>query len=243
VKNFDNREEYRKLVDTQLKQWHTCYKDTELLISAQEDLSEMAYGIVLDMRKTLDDFIEEHEEFGKALKPYDPGFDAPLVVKDMCSAALAAGVGPMAAVAGAFAKEVGSRLLKSSKEVVIENGGDVWLKKKGLTTVAIYAGMSPLSMKMGITVDAYDPIAVCTSSGTVGPSLSFGKADAAVAVSYDACLADACATRLGNEIKKKEDIETALQTIYEIKGVVGAFAVVGDVCGGIGDIELVSLQQ
>lgn len=241
VKSFDNRDEYRKLVSSQLAQWHTCYKDTELLISAATDLSEKAYGIVLELRKTLDEFIAAYEEFGTSLEPVDPGFDAPVVVQDMCLAAVKAGVGPMAAVAGAFAKEVGRRLLETSDEVIIENGGDVWLKTNGLSTVAIYAGDSSLSMKIGITVDAYEPIAVCTSSGTVGHSLSFGKADAAVVVSYDACLADACATRLGNEIKSARDIEAALDTIYDIDGVVGALAVVGDKCGAVGDLELVNL--
>ena len=243
MKNFDNREEYRKLVSSQLAQWNTCYKDTELLICAQTDLSEKAYGIVWELRKTLDDFITVHEEFGTSLKPVDPGFDAPAVVQDMCLAAVKADVGPMAAVAGAFAKEVGRRLLETSGEVIIENGGDVWLKTNDLTTVAVYAGNSSLSMKIGITVDAYEPIAVCTSSGTVGHSTSFGKADAAVVVSYDACLADACATRLGNEIKSARDIEAALDTIYKIDGVVGALAVVGSKCGAVGEIELVNLQQ
>jgi ApbE superfamily uncharacterized protein (UPF0280 family) len=96
-------------------------------------------------------------------------------------------------------------------------------------------------MKLGITLDTYDPMAVCTSSGTVGPSLSFGKADAAVVVSYDACLADACATRLGNEIKSARDIEKALELIYNIKGVIGALAVAGDTFGAIGGLELVNL--
>jgi len=241
VKSFDNRNEYRKLVSTDLLSWHTGYKETELYISAETDLSAEAYSIVVQMRTMLDEYIKRNESFGTSLEPIDPGFDAPGVVQDMCRAALYAGVGPMAAVAGAFAKEVGSRLLTASDKVIIENGGDVWLKTGDLSTVAIYAGQSSLSMKLGITVDAYDPISVCTSSGTVGPSLSFGKADAAVVVSYDACLADACATRLGNDVKSAADIEKALETIYGIKGVIGALAIAGEKVGAIGDLELVNL--
>jgi hypothetical protein len=94
-------------------------------------------------------------------------------------------------------------------------------------------------MKIGVKIDSREiPVSVCTSSGTVGPSLSFGRADAAVVVSRDACLADACATRLGNELKSEEDIGTALELIYGIKGVTGAVAVMGEKCGAIGDIEL-----
>ncbi|MBT3318380.1 MAG: UPF0280 family protein [Clostridia bacterium] len=239
--SFENRNEYRNLVKTQLFTWRTRFMETELQISAESDQSERAYGIVRQLRQTLDEYIAKHEDFGTGLTPIDPGFDAPAVVQDMCLAGVKAGVGPMAAVAGAFAKEVGSRLLTTSKQVIIENGGDVWLTTKGLTTIAIFAGQSSLSMKLGITVDAYDPIAICTSSGTVGHSTSFGKADAAVVVSYDACLADACATRLGNDIKTADDIEAALDTIYKISGVVGALAIVGEKCGAVGDLELVNL--
>ncbi len=241
MKSYNDRNEYRRLVSTQLVSWQTAYKETELLISAEKDLSEKAYSIVYELRSFLDEYISSHKEFAESLEPIDPGVDAPPVVQDMCLAALSAGVGPMAAVAGVFAKEVGRRLLEHSNKVIIENGGDVWLRTGDLSTVAVYAGDSSLSMKLGITLDTYDPMAVCTSSGTVGPSLSFGKADAAVVVSYDACLADACATRLGNEIKSAGDIEKALELIYSIKGVIGALAVVGDAFGAIGGLELVNL--
>jgi ApbE superfamily uncharacterized protein (UPF0280 family) len=239
--SFSNRNEYRSLVKTDLVTWRTWYKQTELMISADSDLSDMALDIVKELRQTMDIFIMANPEFETSLIPIDPGFDAPIVIADMCLAGIKADVGPMAAVAGAFAKEVGSRLLQFSKHIVVENGGDVWIKTGDLATVAVYAGQSSLSMKLGITLDTYDPIAVCTSSGTVGHSTSFGKADAAVVVSYDACLADACATRLGNEIKSAEDIEAALETIYKISGVVGALAIIGDKCGAVGDIELANL--
>ena len=111
-----------------------------------------------------------------------------------------------------------------------------------MSTAAVYAGNSPLSMKFGISVDAAQPISVCTSSGTVGPSLSFGKADAAVVVARDACLADACATRLGNEIQRPEDIAAAVELVCGIPGVVGALAVAGEACGAAGNITLVALH-
>jgi ApbE superfamily uncharacterized protein (UPF0280 family) len=84
-------------------------------------------------------------------------------------------------------------------------------------------------------------LSICTSSGTVGPSLSFGHADAAVVVAEDACLADGCATRLGNELKTADDISRALNLVVKIPGVVGAVAVVGDKCGALGDIRLKAL--
>ena len=241
MKSYNDRSEYRRLVSTELISWHTAYKETELLISAEKDLSELAYSIVYKLRSFLDEYISKNKEFAESLVPIDPGVDAPQVVQDMCLAALSAGVGPMATVAGVFAKQVGERLLEHSNKVIIENGGDVWLRTGDLSTVAVYAGQSSLSMKLGITLDTYDPMAVCTSSGTVGPSLSFGKADAAVVVSYDACLADACATRLGNEIKSADDIEKALESVFEIKGVIGALAIAEEKVGAIGGLELANL--
>ena len=110
----------------------------------------------------------------------------------MIFAAQAAGVGPMAAVAGALAEQVGQRLLKSTSEVIIENGGDIFIGARQILTVGVYAGGSPLSLKLGLRIDPAKGIrGICTSSGTVGHSLSFGKADAVCVLSDSCALADA----------------------------------------------------
>ncbi len=222
-------------------QWRTAFQDTELFICAETLLETQAMDAVSALRRELDAYIALQPEFLTSLSPIEPLPDAPDVAAAMCRAGKAAGVGPMAAVAGAFAAHVGQALLQFSPQVIVENGGDIWMKTGGQSTVAVYAGNSPLSMKVGIVVDATRPISVCTSSGTVGPSLSFGKADAAVVVSHDAYLADACATRLGNEIKAADDIAAAVELISGIPGVVGALAALGEACGAAGNIELKAL--
>ena len=222
-------------------QWRTAFQDTELFICAETLLETQAMDAVSALRRELDAYIALQPEFLTSLSPIEPLPDAPDVAAAMCRAGKAAGVGPMAAVAGAFAAHVGQGLLQFSPQVIVENGGDIWMKTGGQSTVAVYAGNSPLSMKVGIVVDATRPISVCTSSGTVGPSLSFGKADAAVVVSHDAYLADACATRLGNEIKAADDIAAAVELISGIPGVVGALAALGEACGAAGNIELKAL--
>jgi len=239
--DYSNRETYRRRVETQLVQWRTAWQDTELFICAETMLETQARDAVSALRRELDAYIMRQPDFLTSLSPIEPLPDAPDVVAAMCRAGKAAGVGPMAAVAGAFAAHVGQVLLQFSPRVVVENGGDIWMKTGGPSTVAVYAGSSPLSMKLGIVVDATRPVSVCTSSGTVGPSLSFGKADAAVVVSRDACLADACATRLGNEIKTEQDIAAAVELICNIPGVIGALAVKGEACGAAGNIELKAL--
>ena len=237
--DYSNRDAYRRLIARDLASWHTQHKQTELFICADRPLEAESQEAVMQLRAILDAYIARHPEFAESFSPIEPQKDAPKIVLDMCAAAKAAGVGPMAAVAGAFAAHVGQALLKSAREVIVENGGDIFIKTDQPKTVAIYAGHSPLSMKMGFVVDTRKaPHAVCTSAGTIGPSVSFGRADAAVVVSHDACLADACATRLGNEIQTPSDIKSALEMIVDISGVIGAVAVMQDVFGAAGDIKL-----
>ena len=145
-----------------------------------------------------------------------------MIIKEMADAGEKAGVGPMAAVAGAIAEHVGSGLLKHSDEVVVENGGDVFLKLDNPVTIGIFAGTSPLSLRMGICVESREkPISICTSSGTVGHSLSLGKADAVYVVSDYCSLADAVATSIGNRVTSKARIQPAIDFGKHIEGVRG----------------------
>jgi ApbE superfamily uncharacterized protein (UPF0280 family) len=149
----------------------------------------------------------------------------------------------MAAVAGAIARAVGEGLMAYSPEVIVENGGDIYLKSLQTRTVSIYAGKSPLSQRIGIRIAADDtPLAICTSSGTVGHSLSFGKADAAVAVSRSAALADAAATAIGNRVNSADDIDPALEFSSGIEGLTGAIIIIGDRIGIRGDLEICRLD-
>ena len=240
--NYSNRNEYRKAIASDLCCWHTEHQETELFICAEKACEKEAYDAVVFLRTLLDEHIKNHPQFLKSYAPLDIPPGTPETIACMYDAAAAANVGPMAAVAGAFAAYAGSILLQHSPQVIIENGGDIFMKTAQPKTIAVYAGQSPLSMKIGVTADSHQkPIAVCTSSGSVGHSKSFGNADAAVVLSRDACLADACATRLGNDIACAADIQPALESIHQIPGIIGAIAVLGNHCGAVGDIQLVNL--
>jgi ApbE superfamily uncharacterized protein (UPF0280 family) len=161
----------------------------------------------------------------------------------MYRAATAAGVGPMAAVAGAVARWVGRMLREKSDWVIVENGGDIHIDTGRPVTVGLYAGTSPFSGRIGLRLDPGPmPLGVCTSSATVGPSLSFGRADAATVVSRDAALADAAASGLGNRISGPADLEAALSWVLDVPGVMGALAVCGGRMAARGEIEIVKLQ-
>jgi hypothetical protein len=154
-------------------------------------------------------------------------------------------VGPMAAVAGAFAEFVGKDLLKFSSEIIIENGGDIFLKTAKTRLVGVYAGEnSPLTGKIALKIEPADtPLGICTSSGTVGHSLSFGKSDAVVVLSPSAALADAAATAIGNIVKAETDIEIALEFARGVSGLVGVAVIINDKMGVWGKVNLIRRDQ
>ena len=134
----------------------------------------------------------------------------------------------MAAVAGAIAEAVGEALLPASPELIIENGGDIFLASSRPRRVGLYAGRSPFSGRLGLRIDpTLTPLGICTSSGTVGHALSFGEADAVVVLSPDAALADAVATAAGNLVKSKDHIPRAIEFAAGIEGIIGILIVCG----------------
>jgi ApbE superfamily uncharacterized protein (UPF0280 family) len=154
-------------------------------------------------------------------------------------------VGPMATVAGAFAEFVGKDLLKFSSEIIVENGGDIFLKTAKSRLVGVYAGEnSPLTGKIALKIEPADtPLGICTSSGTVGHSLSFGKSDAVVVLAPSAALADAAATAIGNIVKAETDIEIALEFARGVSGLVGVAVIINDKMGVWGKVNLIRRDQ
>lgn len=240
---MQQRRTYRNLINKAgLVSFRVAVKETDLLVQAVNGLKEPTTELVLRYRGVIESYIQRYPEFLKTLTPWRIHGPAPLIILDMAAAGEAAGVGPMAAVAGAIAAHVGADLLSFSNEVIVENGGDVFLKIKDPGIVAIYAGPSPLSLKIGIKVYPDDkPIGVCTSSGTVGHSLSFGKADAVCVVSPDCVLADAAATAVCNQVKSGKDIQKAIDFGKRIRGVNSLVVIIGDQIGMWGDMEIVPL--
>jgi ApbE superfamily uncharacterized protein (UPF0280 family) len=214
-------------------------KETDLYIRAAANLKQKAQRLVLKYRRQLEGYINLNPDFQTSLKPVRVPERAPAIIQQMAGAGLKAGVGPMAAVAGAIAEDVGRELLAFTPEIIVENGGDIFLRLRKGRVVGIYAGESPLTGKIGLEIDASEtPLGVCTSSGTVGHSLSYGKADAVVVLASDTALADAAATAIGNRIKKRGDINRALEFAQGIGGLKGAVVIIGSRVGAWGDIKL-----
>lgn len=231
---------YRLLIyKDNLVSYNVKIAESDLFISSDIALFQQAENNLIQQRYFLESYIQLHPKFKTSFFPVPNDDTAPPIVRKMIEKSRICNVGPMAAVAGAIAEFVGNSLLDKTKNLIIENGGDIFLKSEEKRNVAIYAGESTLSYKVNIIVKPEEtPLGICTSSATVGPSLSFGKADAVCVLSSSATLADAAASAIGNRVRSKKDIQPALDFGKKIPGVKAIVIILGKNMGVIGDVEL-----
>ncbi|MFC1992820.1 UPF0280 family protein [Chloroflexota bacterium] len=235
---------YRHWVkDKGLVSFNIVVKETDLYIRASTNLKRKALKLASKYRETLERYIEQHPSFLTSLTPLPVAENAPLIVKSMSAAAERVGVGPMASVAGAIAEFVGNELLAFSPEIIVENGGDIYLKSPKKRRIGIYAGQSPLTGKIGLEIDGGDaPLGICTSSGTVGHSLSYGKADAVIVLSASTLLADAAATAIGNLIVQPGDITSGIEFAERVEGLKGVIIIKDDKIGLWGEVKICQMS-
>ena len=231
---------YRHWVkDNDLVSFQVVLKETDLFLRAQSNLKRETLRAIQECRASLERYVEFHPSFLTALEPIAVAEDAPEIVREMAEAGQRAGVGPMAAVAGAIAESVGRELMRFSPEVIVENGGDIFLSILKSRSVGVYAAQSPLTGKIALQIETEEtPLGICTSSGTVGHSLSFGRADAVIAVSPSAAVADAAATAIGNLIKDVADIPKGIDFAQGIQGLTGVLIIKDDKLGLWGKVKI-----
>ena len=194
------------------------------------------------VRAALEAYIARHPDFRDSLVPVDVAADAPPVARRMAEAARAAGVGPMAAVAGALAQAAAERALEAgAEEAIVDNGGDVFMVSPRPVVTGVYAAAGRLSGRLAFLVRPEEmPLSLCASSGVMGHSFSRGECELAVAAAANAALADAAATLAANLVSKPEDLANALDTVGKIPGIRGVFVLMGDAVGMNGSLpELV----
>jgi ApbE superfamily uncharacterized protein (UPF0280 family) len=239
----ENVKHYRRIFNGDGLVYFNCkVKQSDLCIGAEYNLKKQAEESIKKYRQQVEEYIRKQPVFLHSLEPVKPLPGAPEIINHMCRASAACGVGPMAAIAGAVSFYVAMDLICYTGELVVENGGDIYIVGKRERVVGIYAGQSALTGKIGVKISPDTlPVSICTSSGTVGHSLSFGSADAAVVLSKDACLADAAATAAGNMIRSRNDVEKTLNKLKMIPGITGILIIIGEDVGVWGNIELVSL--
>jgi uncharacterized protein len=213
-----------------MKREHFEVGETAVTIVAEDRYLEEAKASIFRSREVVQEFIRGDPLFLVTLEPYDCPADADPLITRMCSAATRAGVGPMAAVAGAIAERaVLDMRAAGATQAIVDNGGDIALLLDRETSVGLYAGERVKGF--GFLCPPREGVfGICTSSATIGPSISFGVSDAATVIAGDVTLADACATRLGNLVTADRDevMMAALDDVCSIAGVEGAVAVAGE---------------
>ncbi|MBN1444516.1 MAG: UPF0280 family protein [Candidatus Omnitrophica bacterium] len=234
---------YRDIADNaELEKFQVRVEETDLLVMAERNLKKEVGEEVIKQRAAIKNYIKSHPEFYTSFSPLQAE-NSDEIIRLMCDSSKMTYTGPMASVAGAIAEITGRRIIPLTKQVFIENGGDIFAVMHRDFTVGIYAGSSPLSLKIGLRVKGgYTPSGIATSSGTVGHSFSCGKADAVTVLSGSAAFADGAATYFGNLITG-ENIEGRLieEELKKFPFIDGILIIKGKELFAWGKIELVSL--
>lgn len=190
------------------------------ILADNEEVIQAASMGMRTARSELERYLVRDPFFGTSYEPVQVP-DHPIIARRMAQAAEKAGVGPMAAVAGAVAEHGVAAAQKSGASFcVIDNGGDIALITDRPVRIGIYAGESPLSGKYAFVIRPTDEIyGICTSSATVGHSFSFGTADSVTVFSSDPILADAVATAVCNVLTISDkscldELDTEIDGVY-----------------------------
>jgi ApbE superfamily uncharacterized protein (UPF0280 family) len=225
------------MADTHKRTYRT-FTHHEAVLRICCDRFDVVAAEIVRQRRILEEYIAGHPSFQSALAPIDLRADAPEVARRMAWAARRVGIGPMAAVAGAMAQLAAEAALAAGAgEVIVDNGGDIYLKAVEPVLIALGTGTAKLADRLAFLVEPdQTPLAICSSSGRMGHSMSFGRCDLATIVAKDAALADAAATQAGNLVRTVEDVDAALEKIMRIEGVDGVMLVKDDRVGLAGHL-------
>lgn len=217
--------------------------ESDLWVTARESLAGPIADHLHEIRGQIQSFAVMHPEFLKSLVPVSVPAAAPAIVRAMADAGQACGVGPMAAVAGAVAQSVADCFVGKSPDILVENGGDLFLHSTRERTVALLAEPeSGANIGLSIAADEF-PLALCSSSGKVGHSISLGRGDLVTVRAAFGALADAAATALANLIEQDRDVGRVVEQAkaWEPQGIQGVFAQSGKKIAVWGKMELIAL--
>jgi ApbE superfamily uncharacterized protein (UPF0280 family) len=198
------------------------------------------YNKIKYYRKIISEYIDKNPLFLKSYVPVSNDKKAHPFIQQMIECSGLSNTGPMSAVAGAFSEFIGKDIEKefNPNELVIENGGDIYLNVKNEFISLIYAGKSSLSQKVGLVIPAeFTPLGICTSSGTVGHSKSFGNADAVTIAAKNTLIADVFATAYCNKVKNEKDMEMVLQLAKNNPHILSCVVIFNDKIGIIGKFK------
>lgn len=220
--------------------WISCRKD---YYDTVDDLPGRITQKLREARAAIKAWMRVQPEFGPSLVPVKVSANAPQIVQNMARGAERWNVGPMAAVAGAVAEEITRAFMDESPDFLVENGGDIFMASTKERTIALLPDPEN-GASIGIKLAAgLFPMSICSSSSTIGHSLSFGQGELVTVLARDASMADAAATHLCNNLKSPKDLEHIIKEAEEDPDIIGLFAQCGSQLGLWGDIELVVINN
>ncbi len=238
-----DRNLYRsRIAATDLIHSQISIKETDMLVLSEREIGDLVRDIVLTQRDRLERYLLADPHFKGSLLPVEVSEAAPGIVKSMAAAGAAAGVGPMAAVAGAMCDAVAAGIDVAVRELILENGGDLYVATTRERIVGIFSGEKSPHRSLGLRIRPEStPIGICTSSGRIGHSLSLGDSAATTVIARSSALADAAATAVGNRVRGRMGVQRGLSAAREIPGVLGVVVIRDGQVGAWGDVELAGL--
>jgi len=217
-------------------------KESDIFILSKKNLKSRAEKILKKIRNKIENYIKRNDIFKDSFLPVKENENMPEIVKKLASVSNKTGIGPMAGIAGLISEELGMRLLEFTDEIIIENGGDIFLKILKPRIIGIYTEKEKFK-KLGIKIKPeMTPCGICSSSSKMGHSLSFGNADLVTVIAEDTTLADSLATIIANKINDVDDIEKTLKELekFDIRG---AFVIKDNNIGVYGEIDFVEIER
>jgi uncharacterized protein len=226
--------------------FNVVQKETDLWIgisnsSSHNELKAFCEERIFHYREQIESCIRQCPEFGKSFTPIPVNNNFPHIAAAMVNAAKRAGTGPMSAVAGAVAEALGNDILKmyNPEEVVIENGGDIFVNIKNDLLVQFFAGRNHNFSNLAINIPGkYGKLGICTSSGMFGHSFSFGLADSVTVVCKSTSLADAWATSICNRVRANTCIKNLTVKYQIIPEIISLMIIKDEKMGIAGEFEL-----
>ncbi|MCJ7666095.1 MAG: UPF0280 family protein [Actinobacteria bacterium] len=242
--SYTDRDIYRSKISVEGRfSFRLDYKYSGLLIMCDRDIGNELEGLVRGFYADIEKVIAGRPGFKNSLVPIEVMDHYPPVVKDMCHAGEVFNVGPMASIAGAVCDHLAENIAGKCSFLMIENGGDVYIKSSSPLEVGIFTKNNYFKDMITLLIEAgLTPCGICSSSGSFGHSLSLGKSDLVTVLSGTAILADAAATAVANTINREEDIDAAITRFRKYSEIKGLIAIKNKRIGLWGQLQLAPVQ-
>ncbi|MFW5730412.1 MAG: UPF0280 family protein [Desulfonatronovibrionaceae bacterium] len=245
MKHTSSERKYRTICSPRSGEtaYQAVVEESDLYIISRGNHARAVLKRLTTIRGWIKAYILAHPGFAESLEPVEYREPCPALIKEMILAGQMFNVGPMAAVAGAIAQDTARHISRVSSEALVENGGDIYIFSTRDRQVALLP-CPEKGASLGIKVKASDtPCSICSSSSTIGHSLSLGRGSLVSVRAESGAVADAAATALCNMIKSRKSLHKLENKRSELekKGIQGVFAQAGNDMLVWGNMELVMI--